>query len=182
MAPLLHPNMSSSSSDDSSDSDSSVDTKTAYSGKLPKLIDNGQTNNYGEWRIQSQTELRSLGLWKYIEGPDSIPPTIPPICADEYLEGSDDEGNVKVFHIRGNTKEHKEKIRAAKPWMKKNGIVLAKIFRSLASDQLHFCDRHHLHLGGMGSPTLPLSSYKLRLSYLSENGPPRLSMHTNNGR
>ena len=110
MAPLLHPNMSSSSSDDSSDSDSSVDTKTTYSGKLPKLIDNGQTNNYGKWRIQLQTELHSLSLWKYIEGPDSIPPTIPPIHANEYLEGSNYEGNIKVFHVRGNAKECKEKI------------------------------------------------------------------------
>ena len=138
MPPLLHPTMSSVSSDNSSDSDSSVDDKTASSGRLPKLVDNNHVNNYGEWKIQAKADLQSLGLWKYIEGPESIPPIIPPLVEDEYLEGSDGEGNIKLFHVRGNTKERKQKLKAAKPWMKKNNIVIAKIFRSLSSRQLHF--------------------------------------------
>ena len=135
MAPLLHPT---TTPDSSSDSDSSVDTKSISSAKLPKLFDNGTTNNYGEWRIQCQTELRSLGLLKYVVGPQSTPPIIPPLREDEYLEGSDDEGAVKTFHVTGNAKEHKQKVRDAKPWMKKNDLALTKIYRTLPSKQLHF--------------------------------------------
>jgi hypothetical protein len=140
MAPLLNSTVFDSSNADSSDSDSSINTKTQASGKLPKLVDNGTTNNYGEWRIQSQSELRSLDLWKYIEGPHSIPPDIPNLEDDLYLDGSDDEGNTKRFHITGNTQYRNQKIRAAKPWMMKNEIARNKIVRSLSTAQLHFVD------------------------------------------
>jgi hypothetical protein len=123
MMPLLNSTTFDSSNADSSDSDSSIDTKTQASGKLPKLIDNGTTNNYGEWKIQSQSELRSLGLWKYIEGPDSIPPEIPTLENELYLDGSNDEGNTKRFHIAGNSQYRTQKIYATKPWMKKNDIM-----------------------------------------------------------
>ena len=138
MPPLLHPTMSNLSSDDSSNSNLSVNDKTPSNGKLPKLVNNNHINNYGEWKIQVKADLWSLGLWKYIEGLELIPPVIPPLVENEYLEGSDGKGNIKLFHIRGNTKEHKQKIKAAKPWMKKNNIVIAKIFHSLSSQQLHF--------------------------------------------
>jgi hypothetical protein len=109
MAPLLCPETFDSSDSDSSDSDLSLDSKTLSSGKLLKLIDNGKINNYGEWKIQCQTEICSLGLWKYIEGPDSMPPVIPPLQEDTYMEGSDDEENVKTFHVHGNAKSPFEK-------------------------------------------------------------------------
>ena len=44
--------------------------------ELPKLADNSTNNNYGEWQIKSYHKLHSLGLWKYIEGPNSVPPHI----------------------------------------------------------------------------------------------------------
>ena len=138
MAPLSRPQTFDSSDSDSSDSDLSLDSKTLSSGKLPKLIDDGKINNYGEWKIQCQTEIRSLGLWKYIEGPDSKPPVIPPLQEDTYMEGSDDEGNIKTFHVHGNAKLRKQKIRAAKPWMQKNDILLNKLFRSMSGTPLHF--------------------------------------------
>ena len=138
MAPLSCPQTFDSSDSDSSDSNSSLDSKTLSSSKLLKLVDDRKINNYGEWKIQCQTEICSLGLWKYIEGPDSKLPVIPPLQEDTYMEGSDDEGNIKTFHIHGNAKLHKQKIRTAKPWMKKNNILLNKLFWSMSGTPLHF--------------------------------------------
>jgi hypothetical protein len=44
---------------------------------LPKLLDNGSDNNYGEWEIKASRTLSLLNLWKYIEGPDSSPSVLP---------------------------------------------------------------------------------------------------------
>lgn len=61
-----------------SDSDTSSASKD-YHGKLPKLVVKGNTNNYGEWSIQSEIQLVGQGLWKYVIGPEATPPVIPPL-------------------------------------------------------------------------------------------------------
>jgi hypothetical protein len=39
----------------------------AQRNQLPKLTDDGQNNNYGEWETKAYHILRSWDLWKYIE-------------------------------------------------------------------------------------------------------------------
>ena len=48
-------------------------------GELVKLVEDDTNNNYAEWSMKSHHQLRSWGLWKYIEGPGSEPPIIPPL-------------------------------------------------------------------------------------------------------
>ena len=35
--------------------------------ELPKIIDDGTNNNYGEWKMKSYYKLKEWGLLKYIE-------------------------------------------------------------------------------------------------------------------
>ena len=44
---------------------------------LPKLEDDGQVNNHGEWKMKAELQLRSWDLLKYICSPDSTPPDVP---------------------------------------------------------------------------------------------------------
>jgi hypothetical protein len=72
--------------------------------QLPKLIDNGLNNNYGEWKTKSFHILRSLGLWKYIDGPLSILPVIPSLVLPQTHHGTTDNGEVTTVHIQvGNS-------------------------------------------------------------------------------
>ena len=45
--------------------------------KLKDLIDDGHTNNYNEFSHKAELEFCAMGYWKYIEGPLSVPPSIP---------------------------------------------------------------------------------------------------------
>lgn len=124
-------------SGNSSDSDSSAPTRT--SGKLPKLVDDGTTNNYGEWKIESEILFLGWDLLEYVSGSRSQPPDIPPLREPTTHKGTDQEtGTDRVFIIRGNAKEHKRKKKAARPWLKKNNAALSKIFQAVSgTKQIH---------------------------------------------
>ena len=113
-----------------SDTESSVST----TGKLPKLLDDDVTNNYGEWKIKSEVKLLGWDLLDYVTGPLSQPPDIPPPRKASTKKGFDTEtGSVEcIFIIHGNLEERTKKINAAKPWMKKNNITLSKIFKAIS--------------------------------------------------
>ena len=119
-----------------SDTESSVST----AGKLPKLLDDDITNNYGKWKIESEVELLRWDLLDYITGPLSQPPDIPPPHEASTKKGFETEtGSVeRVFIICGNLEERTKKINAAKPWMKKNNVTLSKIFKAVSgSNSIH---------------------------------------------
>jgi hypothetical protein len=119
-----------------SDSDISSASKD-YHGKLPKLVVKGNTNNYGEWSIQSEIQLVGQGLWKYIIGPESTPPVIPPLRGPFTQKGLDKQGAENEVQVPGNASERKKALDNAKPWMEKNDLTRAILCKSLHNRQLH---------------------------------------------
>ena len=105
--------------------------------ELPKLIDDGTDNNYGEWKTKSYHKFREWDLLKYIEGPTSEPPIIPPLRETVTYHGVDDAGQLSTTHILGNANEHQQALTAAEPWIFGNNIALSRIVTALPSHQLH---------------------------------------------
>ena len=105
--------------------------------ELPKIIDDGTNNNYGEWETKSYHKLREWNLLKYIEGPDSEPPIIPPLRHTVTHHGVDNDSNVSSIHVPGNLAEHNEALTRAEPWMTGNNTALSRIVASVPSHQLH---------------------------------------------
>ena len=97
------------------------------STKLPEIVDDGMNNNYGEWEIRSYHQLREWDLLKYIEGPTSQPPIIPPLRQPATYHGVDDHGHPSTVHDRGNVAEHEQALRDAIPWMTGNNTALDRI-------------------------------------------------------
>ena len=111
--------------------------ENTHRNKLPKLIDNGTTNNYGEWKMKSYYKLRNWDLLKYIEGPESTPLFIPPLCHLTKVHGLDENNTITTVRVLGNEDEHRQAIADAQPWMAGNNNVLAHIVASLPTTQLH---------------------------------------------
>ena len=108
-----------------------------YGRDLPKLIDDGNDNNYGEWRIKSYFMLRAWDLWKYIEGPESAPPILPALRETVTHCGIDDSGCMQTFYVDGNHAEYQQKIEESKPWMDANNLALTTIVNAVPSSQIH---------------------------------------------
>jgi hypothetical protein len=100
---------------------------------LPKLEDDGQVNNYSEWKTKAKLQLRSWDLLKYVCGPDSNPPNIPDL-RESFIQRSSNPADptdaIKVFCVHGNAAEHDQAIENAKPWMTQNNTALSKIANS----------------------------------------------------
>lgn len=57
---------------------SDTEKTTLARGNLPKLEDDGDSNNYADWEWKMRIVLRHKKVWKYIEGPESNgPPAVP---------------------------------------------------------------------------------------------------------
>ncbi len=50
----------------------SISDSEVKRGELPKLADDGEKNNYGEWEVKAMVKLKEWDLWKYIEGKLSV--------------------------------------------------------------------------------------------------------------
>jgi hypothetical protein len=105
--------------------------------ELPKLFDDGADNNYGSWKNRSYYKLREWGLWKYIEGPGSVPPTVPALCPSATYHGVDDDGHLTTAHVRGNEEEHRVAVATAEPWHAGNELALGRIYTALPDQSLH---------------------------------------------
>ena len=118
--------------------DTSNDSHNTRDG-LPKL-DDGQVNNYGEWKTKAELQLRSWDLLKYVSGPESTPPNIPDL-RESYIQRGTDPADptdtVKVFRVHGNAAERDRALEDAKPWMAQNNIALSKIANAVPKDQMH---------------------------------------------
>ena len=87
--------------------------------------------------MKSQVHLHGWGLWKYISGPDSHPPTIPPLCEDTVHEGrSEGDDTIKTFRVAGNAAERDKLIADAEPWMAQNNLALSILYTGLSSRPL----------------------------------------------
>jgi hypothetical protein len=103
---------------------------------LPKLVDDGTFNDYGTWTIKSHCQLRSCGLWKYIDGPESTPPVVPPLRETESFRGIDASSCMKTAYLAGNDDEQRQKTQDFDRWMLGNNIALAKIVLSIPDTRL----------------------------------------------
>jgi hypothetical protein len=115
---------------------SSTSTDLAPNAELPKIVDDGENNNYAEWKTRSQCKLRSWGLWKYIEGLDSMLPNVP-ILRETYVQrGKDKHGTLQDYTVDGNSEEYHKKVAEAKPWVTGDKLVLDKIISATPSNIL----------------------------------------------
>lgn len=114
----------------------STSTDIASNADLPKIINNGESNNYAEWKTRPCRKLRGWGLWKYIEGPDSTPPEIPILRQTTIRKGKDKQGVIQEFTIDGNSAEYDKKTEEAKPWLAGNELTLDKIIDATPSEIL----------------------------------------------
>ena len=115
-------------------------TEFARRGVLSTLKDDGNDNNYNEWATKSRHSLKTWGLWKYIEGPHSIPPTIPPLRTAEEVTGADKEGVRHTVILDDTTEAHQQKTKEAEPWTEANDLVHTKIINSTPHSQLHLIE------------------------------------------
>jgi hypothetical protein len=92
--------------------------------ELPKLLDDGNNNNYGEWKTRSYHKLHEWDLLKYIKGPTSNPPIIPPLCQPCEYHGLNEFNKLATVRDLGNVNEHQLALTRAQPWMSGNNTTL----------------------------------------------------------
>ena len=131
--------------------------------ELPEIVDDGTNNNYSEWKTRSYHKLVDWNLLKYIEGPSSQPPIIPPLVVSEtvILHDLDDNGHCTTVHVPGNLAEHEQAVRDAESWMTGNNTALARIVCAVPSHQLHLVE--HAKYAKQAWDSLH-SAYRLRNS------------------
>jgi hypothetical protein len=110
---------------------------TTHRTELPKIVDDGTNNNDGEWEMKSYHKLCDWNLWKYINGPTSLLPVIPPLWQTVTHHSVDNNGTLASIQVPGNAAEHEQAIMNAEPWMAGNNTALAKIISAVPSHQLH---------------------------------------------
>ena len=93
--------------------------------------------NQGSRSNWAQLKLQGWDLWKYIEGPESTPPNIPPLREPMIVEATDSNGVTQELQTHGNAKEREEKIKEAAPWTAANITALSKIASAIPSDQIY---------------------------------------------
>jgi hypothetical protein len=116
-------------------------TDSAYRSSLPKLTDDGNNNNYGDWATKAFHNLRTWNLWKYIEGPTSVAPIIPTLTQPQTHHGVDDHGNIVTVHVPGNQTEYDDAVKEAQPWTDANNLCLTKIINAVPSHRMHLIKR-----------------------------------------
>jgi hypothetical protein len=109
--------------------------------ELPNLVDDGTNNNYGEWEIRSYHKLSEWDLLKYIEGPASQAPIVPPLRHTETHHGFREDGHPSTVRVLGNEAEHEQAVRDAEPWMAGNNTALARIVCAVPGHLLHLVKR-----------------------------------------
>lgn len=114
-----------------------ANNETVLWTELPNLVDDGTHNNYGEWQFKSHHKLCEWDLLKYIEGPTSDPPIIPPLRQTVTYHGVDDNGHPSTVRVLGNATEHQQALVDAQPWLAGNKTALSRIRAALPSHQLH---------------------------------------------
>lgn len=88
--------------------------------------------------MKLQVHLHGWGLWKYICGPESKPPVIPPLREGTVHKGrSEGNSTIQTFYVNGNATECDAAITAAEPWMAQNSLALSTIYTGLFSRPLH---------------------------------------------
>ncbi len=111
--------------------------ESVHRAELPKLIDDGNTNNYGKWKTKSYHKLHEWDLLKYIKGPTSDPPTIPPLHEAREYHGLNEFNEIATVQDLSNVDKHSRALINAQPWMAGNNVTLAQIVTAIPALQLH---------------------------------------------
>lgn len=84
---------------------------------IPKLTDENDINNYGQWSTEMRMLLKNLDLWKHVEGPLSTAPIILVRRMTVVMEGIDTvTGANTEIRIPGNDAEVDKAITDAELW------------------------------------------------------------------
>jgi hypothetical protein len=105
--------------------------------KLKDLTDDGVTNNYNEFSHKGKLELQAIGCWKFIKGPLSMPPVIPPLRRSQRIKGPDNTGTERTIIITGNEMEVQQAIDDAVPWEEGSLKALNTISQAMPATKLH---------------------------------------------
>lgn len=98
-------------------SDSSIEKE--FKIELLKIKHDGDNNNYAEFEYKSKLKLQDLGLWKYIQGPESVPPQVPALRRTTVIQAPDaTTQEMRSVTIEGNEAEVAAARQAAEPWRK----------------------------------------------------------------
>ncbi|KAI0771438.1 hypothetical protein BC629DRAFT_1291759, partial [Irpex lacteus] len=92
--------------------------------RILNLSDDGEKNDYNSWAVKARNKLDELDYWKYIEGPDSVPPTIPGL-------------RVTTRSRIGNELAIKKAEEAAKPWRKGDKTAKSLIVQATPNHKVH---------------------------------------------
>jgi hypothetical protein len=92
-----------------------LNDKNIHCTKLPKLVDDSNTNNYGEWKTKSYHKLHKWDLLKYIEGSTSDPPIIPSLHEVRDYHGINKFNVIATIQDLSNIDEHRQVLINAQP-------------------------------------------------------------------
>lgn len=137
----------------------SSDSDAVHQTELPKIVDDGTYNNYGEWETKSYHKLRGRNLLKYIEGATSQPPIIPPLRQTVTHHGVGDNGHLTTIRVPGNLAEHEQAVSDAEPWMTGNNNA-RQDYRGCPQPPAPPRKARQIRRTGVGKPTLSVPATK----------------------
>lgn len=105
--------------------------------ELTKLEDDGDKNNYEEFEFKAKWELRANGMWKYIEGDSSVPPSIPKLRKETKITGKDENDVEHTIIQPSNEHEVKKALNDSKSWFDGDSKALAAIVKAVPRSKLH---------------------------------------------
>ncbi|KAI0796351.1 hypothetical protein BC629DRAFT_1275265, partial [Irpex lacteus] len=74
--------------------------------------------------------------WKYIEGPDAVPPVIPTLVQDARIQATDEKtGELRWFIQKGNKDEVEKATKEAEPWAEGNLAARTVLLEALPSEK-----------------------------------------------
>jgi hypothetical protein len=94
------------------------------------LTDDGETNNFGDWRVKVEKKFQANNLPTFLT--DS-PPTIPKPCKSYQVTGPEAQRNPTTITVEGNKATVKKASEDATPWFQKNDTVISILMESLPS-------------------------------------------------
>ena len=105
--------------------------------RLAKLNDDGEQNDYAHWIIKAKLKLRSLELWKYIEGPDSTPPVIPALVPTVTRQAKSTATNTMIeIRDEGNESIVNLAKKVAEPWLAGDLAALELIVEAVPTQKV----------------------------------------------
>lgn len=112
----------------------------------PIKEDEDSSNNYNKFRTKSTLELDAAGYWKFIDGPEYDPPSIPELKPSTMVEGLNDQGEKVTVRIPGNEILVNALKEEAKDWLDGDKKALSFIVKAIPVQKLYIvqeCSNAH---------------------------------------